>query len=143
MAHKRILKIAWAAGFFDGEGFIQISRGFLKRQGWGPYYQMQISVSQIVREPLDELVRLFGGTVYPQRKRNLFTWACTSRNAFPALVEMIPFLRVKREQALLAIKFQKRRKKGGTRKANRMKDEADWRQLSVLKDKHRTIPRNK
>lgn len=130
---RRKLEIAWAAGFFDGEGTIAISRGYSKREGWGPYYSMKISASQRIRYPLDQLVRLFGGTVCKSNGRDIYIWTCATRDGVRALREMLPFLTIKRDQAIVAIAFQKRRKPGGWAKADQVMDEADRQELARLK----------
>lgn len=58
-------------------------------------------------------------------------WA--SRSAFPALLELLPHLVVKKKQAEIAISFQKRRKKGGQKKADAVLDQKDKEELSRLK----------
>ena len=98
---------AWAAGFFDGEGCISY-----KRKGglW------RLVVQQNVREPLEVLERLFGGTLYGpytrQRSRNgvgewsnpYYVWRLnTQEDVVLALEAMYPYLTVKREQAQTAV----------------------------------------
>lgn len=134
------LRVAWAAGFFDGEGHVQITRGYLKRADWGPYYHMLISATQLREEPLRELVALFGGTICLE-SRGLYIWTCTTRNAAAALERMLPYLRVKREQALVALAFQARRKRGGHAKADGEQDETDRQTLKSIRGDVRTAAR--
>jgi len=127
------VEIAWAAGFFDGEGYIGISRGYFVDKRWGPYHHMKISASQRIRLPLDRLVAIFGGSVCKANTRELYLWTCTTRGAARALEAMLPYLTVKRDQALVALGFQRRRKPGGVAHADRTQDEADIVELARLK----------
>lgn len=101
-------EIAYAAGFFDGEGSIVIARqcrGLVARR----QHQLVISVSQMRnRWPLDTLARLFGGTV-SQHTRGEYRWRVVSGKAAEALDQMLPYLLVKRGQAVAALDFQRRR----------------------------------
>jgi hypothetical protein len=95
---NREIKLAWAAGFIDGEGCISIyhQRG----------YYLVLTVSQKSKKPLLELQKIFGGKLYNVRNKKYWMWTLWGENAVPALVEMLPFLVLKKEQAKLAIKFQ-------------------------------------
>lgn len=127
------IDVAWAAGFFDGEGYIGISRGYSRNKRWGPYHHMSISASQRIREPLDRLVSIFDGTVCKATTRDLYLWTCTTRCAARALTAMLPYLSVKAPQARVALSFQARRKSGGTAKADGVQDNKDRVELARLK----------
>lgn len=53
-------EIAWAAGFWEGEGSIGLNRGNGHDGATCPY----LAASQVTREPLDRLARVLGGRVY-------------------------------------------------------------------------------
>lgn len=101
--------IAWAAGFFDGEGCIFIN--YFKKT---KRHNLQIKVNQINPEPLKILQGLFGGIVRPRKtksekslnKKPIFIWYNQSRQAYDTLLKIQPFLFVKKKQANLAIEFQ-------------------------------------
>jgi len=101
---KREADYAWAAGFVDGEGSIGIYASHHT-------YSLTLYVGQKYRKPLDKLATLFGGTPYFNKSKTkngsgLWDWKISSTKARDALVAMLPFLVVKRNQALLAIEFQ-------------------------------------
>jgi len=58
-------EIAWAAGFFDGEGSVFVNR--IKRQKGGttgkmyPVVSVSLSISQVEPEPLERFTRAVGG----------------------------------------------------------------------------------
>ncbi|HEX6826171.1 MAG TPA: LAGLIDADG family homing endonuclease [Nitrospiraceae bacterium] len=100
------LKIAWAAGFFDGEGCVSISsaveRGKYRR------YQLSVIIAQKVREPLDVFVSLFGGSVTALKVHGstYFQYKTTGFNAWSILQSLLPYLTVKREVAEVGMQFQ-------------------------------------
>jgi hypothetical protein len=96
---------AWAAGFFDGEGHIQVN-AHVNKTG-----ELRLIVGQVVKEPLDLLQKLYGGNIHYQvtksdRWANIWRWQLQSRKAVEALRRMLPYMTVKNEQAKLAIQFQ-------------------------------------
>lgn len=98
--------VIWAAGFVDGEGCVNISRG-IARDRWVTY-QMCFIVAQRTREPLDILMSLFGGRIRTAGKPEHvhYEWRLNSQKAMEALKELLPYLIVKRQIAELAIRFQ-------------------------------------
>ena len=105
-------KLAWAAGFFDGEGCVSIAKPVNSPNGDGKKYhsyQLQIIVAQRDRRPMDALVGLFGGGITPVKIHGSTYWYFRrhGRKATPILQAILPFLVLKREQAELAIRFQK------------------------------------
>lgn len=100
--------VAWAAGFFDGEGCVSMAKSARKGQPL-PYYRVELIVSNTVKSPLDRLSELFGGRVVVARKakgnrQTVYQWK-TSGTAHTARVlkELLPWLTVKRQQALVAL----------------------------------------
>jgi len=95
--------LAWAAGFFDGEGCITIVRA-----GKGVRYYLDINVAQADPAPLKIMQALFGGRLATHgqaRNRPVYYWKASTQQAFRALNEMLPYLVVKREQAECAKAF--------------------------------------
>lgn len=86
--------IAWAAGFYEGEGSCNFAT-----------YSQHVIVSQVEREPLDRLRRLFGGTIrarpghdyrsYKSRPTN--TWAIHGPRARGFLMTIYTLLSAKRK----------------------------------------------
>jgi len=104
--------LAWAAGFFDGEGNITIARNFGPGKGRGR--RLKISLAQVDPEPLRFWQTLFGGIVRVSdaRRENgnhrvLHEWTVGSRDALTVLLLLEPYLRHKQGQAQLAIDFQR------------------------------------
>jgi hypothetical protein len=103
----RAEKVIWAAGFFDGEGCVSIQR---VRNGQGG--ALQIIVVQKGPRPIEVLADLWGGGInvthrnQPTGRVGYYRWTLCGDKAADALVEMLPFLVEKRDQAHLAIEFQ-------------------------------------
>lgn len=98
--------VAWAAGFFDGEGCIF---GYESVQGgrWRSF-SFGLQVCQVSREPLDELQAAYGGGVRFQaqsnpRHRDQFAWSIKGLEAAWFLEDVLPHLRVKYEEARVAL----------------------------------------
>jgi hypothetical protein len=111
MAHAAIhnARIIWAAGFFDGEGCVQIKL----RKTPTPCHFVRLSVNQVNPEPLLILKQLFGGTIsfhsksgVNDRSRDIWSWQIGSQKAVDALKLMHPYLIVKAGESDIAIKFQ-------------------------------------
>lgn len=103
--------LIWMAGFFDGEGCVSIGRGVHKNHATHPTkdsYCLAVIVGQKERGPLELFVEAFGGALYHHRVKGMLyhRWLVSSNKAAAALIQMLPYLRVKRPIAELAIRFQ-------------------------------------
>lgn len=104
---KRITKTerAYAAGFFDGEGWISISRSLDNWPGHvTPRYSFTIGVAQNNVEPLLWLQQIWGGRLYTAEGR-IPTLQLSKTEGVRFLRHVLPYLKVKREKALLALEF--------------------------------------
>ena len=98
--------VAWAAGFFDGEGSVIITLRYRKRDA---AYQ-RIAVTQKVKEPLLRLQMLFGGPIRKEKRisprhADMFVWYARNYVAIAALDEIAPYLIVKHGQYVVAKEF--------------------------------------
>lgn len=91
-------RTAWCAGFFDGEGTIAL---YTANDG---YTRLRIAVYQRVLEPVEVYVELWGGKV-TQNTNSMYQWQAVGKRAGQALVDMLPYLVVKKPQAELALQF--------------------------------------
>lgn len=97
-------KIAYIAGFFDGEGCVRIKQA---SQGGSSYY-VWVAITNSNRYILDEVVELFGGTVRKAERtvnKDVYHYLITASEAVDFLKTVYSFLREKKEQARLAIYF--------------------------------------
>ncbi len=131
--------IAWAAGFIDGEGCLQI-----RDCGTQDYYA-RIAATQLDKRPLVVLQQLFGGGIYNQNA-GASQWELDgARKCLPVLMKIQPFLRVKDRECWLLIKFCELLIASGYRKGKKVleKDRALRREyherLKGLKDRGFTL----
>lgn len=149
--NEREKLVAWAAGFFDGEGCVTVTRCVNKpthksRRGKKEHvsYQLVLRVGQRVRAPLETLQEVFGGTITPHMKcaELYWKWSSYGADAPKVLAELLPLLRVKREAALLAIEFSKtvgmwRGTKGRPPEVRAFQEET-WHRLKEINTGHRS-----
>lgn len=100
-------KLSYLAGFFDGEGSISI----LKRTKgeWNVSHFIRVSIGQKDGETLDWVKDNFGGNVYLVKRDGSFIWAISDYKAYEFCRLISPYLRYKKPQADLAIKFYEER----------------------------------
>lgn len=105
------LQKAYLAGLFDGEGYVGIVRRKTKTRK--PYYHnLQVEVANTHKPTIDRVNKLFPGCVYSYKPTKLtrklcWDWRVSSHNAVRFLKTILPYLRIKRVQAVLGIQFQK------------------------------------
>ena len=107
------LSFPYVAGFFDAEASISI----YSLTDW------KIGIPQEHPEILFALQRQFGGNVFVSKTTNTAAWTLYSRLARPLLENMLPYLREKRQQVEIILKFDP-----NTDDANEVRD-----RLSLLK----------
>lgn len=112
-------KLAYIAGIVDGEGSImvmrQASEAFMQQRAksgcFHPHYHPCVRIGMQNRSALDLIVKTFGfGKVYQEKpkpgQRPIFRFMIRSRDdVMIFLRSILPYLLVKKEQALLAIQF--------------------------------------
>ena len=97
------MNLAWAAGFFDGEGCICLARRFRKGKKH-PEYELKLSVGQANPKPLELFSKSFGGNVN-KRGDGYYICKLSSRDSIETLRILIPFLVLKKDEAIEALKF--------------------------------------
>lgn len=110
---------AWAAGFFDGEGSVNIARNMQHSTG-KLYHVLAAEVAQVDPRPLLELKERWGGIIVsrdpstPNAKFS-FRWQIRSAGAEAFLRDIRPWARVKGEEIDIAMAFRQTfRQRGGS-----------------------------
>lgn len=108
-------EIIYLAGLFDGEGTICIQRDVRKDKEKGRYggatYTVTVRIGMIQKEPIEMYRRIFAvGYLDEEKKyhqfRPMFRWSARKRSDVESfLLRIEPFLRVKKAQAKLALKY--------------------------------------
>jgi len=120
-------EVAYLAGFFDAEGNIRVATTPVAQSKRGVYHKLDIAIGQKAKGPCGLFQSHWGGTV---NLYNYYFWRASAHNARQCLQDMLPFLRLKREEANIAIEFQlrkSRRRPGEYLSAG----EFAWRELCV------------
>jgi hypothetical protein len=145
---------AYWAGILDGEGSIDITRTYHQTKlGKHVYHFMRMAVYNRKRSLIEDAIKEFGmgsiqthtmtrqisGKTYPDSV--VYSWTVTTNKACHVLKLLLPFLRLKKEKAKLAIAFQETKEntrgrvKGGNY-AHLSEKELEWREQCRSKMKH-------
>lgn len=109
---SRSHELAWAAGFFDGEGYVTI--GKRKSVVNGKIYEslyLRVGINHVAPEPLTKMHELFGGAIEYTAKvagnrKPRYRWVVNTKKAQEVLVQLLPYMRNKNKVAVLGIEFQ-------------------------------------
>jgi len=94
--------LSWMAGFFDGEGHIDIAK-YKKSNRHGI---LVASVTNMNRDILTPFLT-FGGRIFIATKKfNCWRWQAYGEQAKTLLERLLPYLKLKRDAAKVAITFQ-------------------------------------
>ena len=100
---------AYLAGFFDGEGCVRVNKTPTKNT---ISYHLIVTIANNDRSVLDSCKELYGGDVRPKGKRDCFSWSLFSKASIEKfLMDSLPYLVVKRDEALVALEFVQLRRK--------------------------------
>lgn len=100
--------LSYIAGFVDGEGCIRIKKASQR----GNSFYVWVAITNTYKPTLDYIAEIFGGKVRKaERKTNKWAYhfLITSSEAVDFLKSILGFLREKRPQAELAIKFHEQK----------------------------------
>lgn len=103
--------LAYLAGVIDSDGCITIKRRRVKTAAkWN--MSSTIFVRQVTREAIHLLHETFGGSVRVNPPsthggRDLFQWTVDRTKATAAAMRLLPYLRIKRQQAMILVEFAK------------------------------------
>ncbi len=103
--------LAYAAGIIDGEGTIVIEKSHDRKSRGHIRYRMQVSVTNTNPVLIEWLHDKFNGSTYSfaydnGKHKDMLIWRISSDKASDFLNAVMPFLKLKKLQAKLAIEFQ-------------------------------------
>lgn len=130
---------AWAAGLFDGEGWLYIKARDNTPDRVSRRFTLNVGITNSETELLDPFLK-WGGRIRPVKgtaltRKQCYAWTIEARAAALFLMDVLPFLRgKKRKKAEIAIEFQarlrptlRRRESNGTIGLTKA-EEIAWRQ---------------
>jgi len=100
--------LAYLAGVLDSDGYIGVKRNTYAMRRVGdcgqPTFSERLCVKQVEPHAVELFKAIFGGTLQQQpasvtRGKPLWSWQTTDRKAAACLVALLPYLRIKRQQA--------------------------------------------
>jgi len=129
------VELAYWAGFFDGEGHIELAYTSPTYANPRGRYAFQVWLDQWTETP-DEffapLLDKFGGRVIPHKKNpNCYRWYISGENGRRFLESILPYLRKKKRVAELGIEYQSMMQKGRGGKRTRL-EETDIRARDII-----------
>jgi len=116
--------LAYCAGLFDGEGYITIRRWVQQRGKEGTEYryrsmryELQLGLNQVRPEAVFTIYQALGGRVWWNQRGDgryakysgRWSWDVDSVKGVACLQALLPYLRIKRPEAEVAIAFQARK----------------------------------
>jgi hypothetical protein len=121
---------AYSAGLIDGEGCIAIAKQTYAKHGYPNNYALTVRVMTTDTILPNYLYGLFGGhlkvSVDPRGGRKRVTWAVTSARAESMLRVVLPHLRLKKPQAMLALEFRSLMGVGGRAMTEENRQKRAW-----------------
>lgn len=125
--------LAYVAGFIDGEGCFSVGRN----------WKITVSCANTHKPVVEWLAAHFGGSFCKNatrakkpNHRRIYSWSVVSRDADHFCKAVVPYLRVKTEQALLLIALQQTMTNGGKRLPQFVVDERNRLSKMVKELKH-------
>ena len=114
--------LAYLAGILDGEGSISIHKHKDKNSQLGYYYQLVINVANTNEWLINWIHLNFGGNIYKKRMlakhyKQVYLWSASSNQAKTLLELILPYLRLKKAQADIALQFQAKKHPRGSVKS--------------------------
>lgn len=107
------IELAYIAGLFDGEGHIFIEARKSKNKGKTVVHNLCIGITNTYKEVIDWIYEEFGATRSVRSRwkdhpnwKTCYFWTTSAKKAGEFLKLIYPYLRIKKEQARLAIEFQ-------------------------------------
>jgi len=95
-----IKDIAWAAGFYEGDGNIHKNA----------YRSTSARITQVNKEPLNKMLRLFGGSLSLKRRlknneNDTWNWAINGSRCRGFVMTIYPFLSERRKRQILNVLY--------------------------------------
>ncbi len=131
----RKISLSYFAGLIDADGTIAIARNKYYEERFGGFYGIvYLSLTNSDGRLISDVLEQFGGSL-DQVYHAAYQWRIYGRPAVDIIKKILPYLRIKREEANVAIEFQSLLLKSGKRmtEANKRKRIELWTRSGELK----------
>lgn len=118
--------LAYLAGLFDGEGCIHIAQTKGQKHKRGKGNELRIFLSSTDEWVCQTFKMAFGGSIWEyanSANTQQYSWQLACKKALPFLEILLPYLRLKRPQAEIAVAFQGAKK---PRNVNNPTTDEEW-----------------
>lgn len=111
---RQAILYSYLAGLFDGEGTIRINAGKNIKSYTNIRYSPAIAIGMSDEKVMKLISKTFGGKIHKEcvlNRKTMYRWGTSGRKKVLKIVKtLLPYLKVKKPQALLIIKFCERGK---------------------------------
>jgi len=105
-------ELAYMAGIFDGEGWVGVNTSRPYGAHKSPRYSLVMGVANTYMPVLEMFSDYYGGDIQRQSPSHdktsnkiCYTWRTCSHKARIVLNDLMPYLTIKKEQAIIAIEY--------------------------------------
>lgn len=143
MISTNVADLAWLAGIIDGEGSIFVMKQKRNDRDRDINFILRVSVDSTDPYMTPACQEIAGGPCVTQKRDKRpecsdgLKWQVNGKYAIKVLEAILPYLRVKKHQALLAIEFQKTTKKHWKRMT-----QSDYEQQEIIYNKLKEAKRD-
>ena len=128
--------LAYYAGLFDGEGAITLHPTQISTPNQRKTYFLSLHVTFTDEEPILELQTAFGGNLFTyegsKNNKTAYRWVVTRNKAQDFLAAILPYLRIKRHRAELALEFHAHKRRGGYHSQEYIDFEEDYKKTFLV-----------
>lgn len=140
-------ELAYWAGFFDGEGHVELAHTNPSRYNRYGKYMFQVWLDQWTDSPdvyFSQLLDTFGGRVIAHKGvGNVYRWYIGGEDGRRFLETLLPYLRDKKRTAELGIELQKRMQPGRGGRRTQLEESEVLARDTILKEYFSLIKGNK
>jgi len=108
--------IAYIAGLVDGEGSILIAKSYQTK--YGNCYRVSTTIANNNLAVLEWVNDKFGGCIY--KSNNCYMWQLNGKKCHKLLILLTPYLKIKSEQAELALQYISTIKHTGSKRLSKV-----------------------
>jgi len=120
-------KIAYIAGFFDGEGYLSFQTYWMS------------GISNTNPKPLYQIMETFGGAIYsntrPPNNRTIYNWHILGLKNKRFLETILPYCKIKDEQIKIALKLFAYYRSSSIHNIERTRLQQELRELQIAQER--------